>query len=74
MQRWIRARGTSFYSDTNFFENYGRELDERCRSTFVSDGALYRLYIGSTSALYRLYIGSADGMSIARVWKCRYSK
>ena len=25
-------------------------------------------------ALYRLYIGIADGMSVARVWACRYSK
>ena len=24
--------------------------------------------------LYRLYIGIADGISIARVWACRYSK
>ena len=24
--------------------------------------------------LLRLYIGIADGMSIARVWTCRYSK
>ena len=24
--------------------------------------------------LYRLYLGVADGMSIARVWMCRYSK
>ena len=24
--------------------------------------------------LFRLYIGIADGMSIARVWLCRYSK
>ena len=24
--------------------------------------------------VYRLYIGIADGMSIARVWACRYSK
>ena len=28
----------------------------------------------SATALYRLYIGIADGMSIARVWVCRYSK
>ena len=25
-------------------------------------------------ALYRLYLGIADGMSIARVWACRYSE
>ena len=25
-------------------------------------------------ALYWLYLGIADGMSIARVWACRYSK
>ena len=25
-------------------------------------------------ALSRLYLGIADGMSIARVWACRYSK
>ena len=25
-------------------------------------------------ALYRFYIGITDGMSIARVWACRYSK
>ena len=25
-------------------------------------------------ALYRLYIGIADGVFIARVWTCRYSK
>ena len=25
-------------------------------------------------ALYRLYVGIADGMSVARVWACRYSK
>ena len=32
---------------------------------FVGDGA---------GALYRLYLGVADGMSIARVWACQYSK
>ena len=29
---------------------------------------------GHISALYRLYLGIADGISIARVWACRYSK
>ena len=29
---------------------------------------------GNQTPLYRLYIGIADGMSVARVWACRYSK
>ena len=27
----------------------------------------------TAAALYRLYLGIADGMSVARVWACRYS-
>ena len=33
-----------------------------------------RVSLEPMSALYRLYIGIADGMPIARVWACRYSK
>ena len=29
---------------------------------------------GGHASLYRLYLGIADGMSIAQVWACRYSK
>ena len=32
------------------------------------------VYLPCAMALYRLFIGIADGMSIARVWACRYSK
>ena len=33
-----------------------------------------RLAAETNPALYRLCIGIADGMPIARVWACRYSK
>ena len=33
-----------------------------------------RVGVPCQAALYRLYIGISDGMSIARVWTCRYSK
>ena len=39
-------------------------------------GDLLQNFIAGRKALVyaRLYIGIADGMSIARVWACRYSK
>ena len=47
----------------------------------IADGApgvvdIARVFLGTVSfrALYRLYLGIADGMSIVRVWACRYSK
>ena len=52
--------------------NYGRWLGavdawlERDRRHSVRPHALH--------SLYRLYLGIADGLSIARVWVCRYSK
>ena len=32
------------------------------------------VYGASPTALYRLYLGIADGMPVARVWACRFSK
>ena len=51
--------------------------DETPVATQRRDGgvapAQFRSSIFSAHALCRFYIGIADGMSIARIWACRYS-
>ena len=55
-----------------------RDVGERCpscaRGSATAGGAAASRAGDGGRALYRLYLGIADGMSIALVWACRYSK
>ena len=55
----------------NWRDKLARELDESKK--YVMSSALL-FVLSESSHLYRLYIGIADGVSIARVGACRYSK
>ena len=62
----VRSREVVYYAAREC-----SEIDEEVRRA-----AYDRLGLVCTSlrTRYRLHLGVADGMSIARVWACRYSK